>query len=537
MTTGRNQRIRPVPSSPPCIDSRAELTSANPENTFQLSQDDWEDWAASPNSENSSPEISDQQISDNGPENELAGFAERETIADSRNLEQASGLVDSTASSDDWLEQWASPQSPELQSDGSRPDSELGRDSLVLPTIPAWIDEAKAVSSEPIRPTAGNGETTQSDWNQSASNEEFFFGEAGLASDSPAASEAELSGPTVVLAELQASQQVGQIDSSDSDQVSNQLPSWWNDEATEQTDSAQPEAEMTEQITPSDETLFLQPTSGDGLAEQIPALDRPSDADELYSEGKVVDGSAQCPAAAKGDSAPSEEGCVEQYMQELLARMRRTSEELPAQQTSQFDPPVPGGLAAQVPQEISLGNYSSSAVATTEPMDWDSYISLTKAPEKAKNIDLLRDLANSSARNAIHHSARRRHLTGGLIKLTICLTGMVVATVLYSINGLTPNLGLIATLASLLVAAIWGYDGLASLKPLLQSSLILEPPQQEESQAASQEASQSGNQGASQSGSLGGSSEGATGQVDEIVGFGEVSGGGDGDQAERRPVD
>jgi hypothetical protein len=200
-------------------------------------------------------------------------------------------------------------------------------------------------------------------------------------------------------------------------------------------------------------------------------------------------------------------------------------------------PSVPGGLTAQGPQEISLGNSSSSAVATTEPMDWDSYISLTKAPEKAKNIELLRDLANSSARNAIHHSARRRHLTGGLIKLTICLTGMVVATVLYSINGLTPNLGLIATLASLLVAAIWGYDGLASLKPLLQSSLILEPPQQEESQAASQEASQSGNQGASQSGSHGGSSEGATGQVGEIVGFGEVSGGGDGDQAERRPVD
>jgi hypothetical protein len=142
------------------------------------------------------------------PEHELGGFEESESMPGSANLEQASGLVDSTASSDDWLEQWASPQSPELQSDGLRPDDELGRDSLVLPTVPAWIDEAKAVPSEPIRPTAGNGETTQSDWNQSASNEEFFFGEAGLASDSPAASEAELSGPTVVLAELQASQPV-----------------------------------------------------------------------------------------------------------------------------------------------------------------------------------------------------------------------------------------------------------------------------------------------------------------------------------------
>jgi hypothetical protein len=47
---------------------------------------------------------------------------------------------------------------------------------------------------------------------------------------------------------------------------------------------------------------------------------------------------------------------------------------------------------------------------------------------------------------------------------------------LFAVNGFALNVGLIATLASLLVAAIWGYDGIMGLKPLLQSSLVLAPP-------------------------------------------------------------
>jgi len=35
---------------------------------------------------------------------------------------------------------------------------------------------------------------------------------------------------------------------------------------------------------------------------------------------------------------------------------------------------------------------------------------------------------------------------------------------------------LIATLASLLMASIWGYDAFAGLRPLLQSTLVLAPP-------------------------------------------------------------
>ncbi len=37
------------------------------------------------------------------------------------------------------------------------------------------------------------------------------------------------------------------------------------------------------------------------------------------------------------------------------------------------------------------------------------------------------------------------------------------------------NIALVATMAALFVAMIWGYDGIKSLKPLLQNSLVLQP--------------------------------------------------------------
>jgi hypothetical protein len=117
-----------------------------------------------------------------------------------------------------------------------------------------------------------------------------------------------------------------------------------------------------------------------------------------------------------------------------------------------------------------------------EPLNAENFVSRSNAPEKVKNISAFRELANSSARTAIHKSSRQRYISTGLYKIAMCVIGLTVAAVLLAINGLALNIGLVATLASMLVALIWGYDGVMSFKPLLRSGFVLPPPAAEESE-------------------------------------------------------
>ncbi len=92
------------------------------------------------------------------------------------------------------------------------------------------------------------------------------------------------------------------------------------------------------------------------------------------------------------------------------------------------------------------------------------------APEKNRDLNALRELANTSARSAIQVSARRRQGSAILIKSTIALVGLIAGIALVSINGARINIAFIATVASFLVAIIWGYDAGTSIRPLLQAN-------------------------------------------------------------------
>jgi hypothetical protein len=124
----------------------------------------------------------------------------------------------------------------------------------------------------------------------------------------------------------------------------------------------------------------------------------------------------------------------------------------------------------------------------TEPFDPETYVPRGLPAEKNRDIDALRELANTSARSAIQVSARRRHSTAILVKTSVALVGLSAGGALVGINGLRVNIALIATIASFLVAAIWGYDALATLRPLLQVSRMpkIQPAPTDESNADAQ---------------------------------------------------
>lgn len=198
-------------------------------------------------------------------------------------------------------------------------------------------------------------------------------------------------------------------------------------------------------------------------------------------------GQSEAQSAADGNDES-----VEDYMRRLLARMRGVSEsevKLPgldraesekpqsqlrsqSQSQSQSQSRSPQSSAGMTTSYDSNGSADTNSVAeaASEPFESDNYVPRVAAPEKDRDIDALRDLANSSARSAIHVSARRKHLTAIMIKSGVSLVGLAAGAALVSINGFQVNIGLIATLASFMVAIIWGYDALATLRPLLQAS-------------------------------------------------------------------
>lgn len=225
------------------------------------------------------------------------------------------------------------------------------------------------------------------------------------------------------------------------------------------------------------------------------------------------------PENAEGDAAEEEEDSVEDYMRKLLARMRGVPEdEVAAEEPVKSAPPAP--VSAPAPNQVmqsapqsearvpdtmegsSLASDASAPPTSAAPQSTqgaqledavqaeepEQYMPRVLAPERIQNLAAMRELANSTARTAIHKSTRQRHFASLILKLAIALIGVVVGGVLIAINGFNVNIGLVATIAAFLVSAIWGYDAMVTLKPLLQSRLVLQPNQDTDDEEDSAEA-------------------------------------------------
>ncbi|MFO1064032.1 MAG: hypothetical protein U0892_09230 [Pirellulales bacterium] len=177
------------------------------------------------------------------------------------------------------------------------------------------------------------------------------------------------------------------------------------------------------------------------------------------------------PKAASEEAGEESEESVEDYMRRLLARMRGVSEsevQMPAVQTSEPARNEQRSMRSEAtPERVEEESDGPVSESWTAPFDPQSYVPKIAAPEKTKDLNAMRELANTSARSAIQVSARRRHSTALLMKMTISVVGCVAGTALVMINGFRPNVALIATLASFCVGIIWGYDAVVSFKPLL----------------------------------------------------------------------
>ena len=185
-----------------------------------------------------------------------------------------------------------------------------------------------------------------------------------------------------------------------------------------------------------------------------------------------------------GEEGDEEEGDVEDYMRKLLARMRGVPDDEVSDQVEDTQVQAePASISEERPEAVAPEeNQSGNATVSTnapdtvlglesEDLDSGELRPRISPPEQTKSLAAMRELANSSARTAIHKSTRERQLSSLILKGSIAVIGLIVGIVLLVINGVNLNIGLVATIAAFLVAGIWGYDSVSSLGPILQAGL------------------------------------------------------------------
>ncbi|HBE66751.1 MAG TPA: hypothetical protein DDW52_01250, partial [Planctomycetaceae bacterium] len=123
-------------------------------------------------------------------------------------------------------------------------------------------------------------------------------------------------------------------------------------------------------------------------------------------------------------------------------------------------------------EAIDVAGLTPQQAAVLQAKEAESRQTKSTNADQSARINAMRELANTNARSAIVKSNRNRVVSAFLFKGGIALVGFVVAGALIAINGLSVNIGLVATIAALLVGAIWGWDAFTTLVSFsrLQSS-------------------------------------------------------------------
>jgi hypothetical protein len=78
--------------------------------------------------------------------------------------------------------------------------------------------------------------------------------------------------------------------------------------------------------------------------------------------------------------------------------------------------------------------------------------------DQQQSLTALRELANHTARKAITLNTHKRMLSDFYGKLIIAASGFLGGTVVFAVNGLTPNVALAGMICGYAVFLLWGYD-------------------------------------------------------------------------------
>ncbi len=167
------------------------------------------------------------------------------------------------------------------------------------------------------------------------------------------------------------------------------------------------------------------------------------------------------------------EESIEDYMARLLQRVKGMpeSDASPTKTSSNATKPIETIASPTTSREQSRKEDSqvfSSDVPVVKPNDIKpgEFAPRQVAPEKAANLAALRNLANDTARQAIHNSSLKKNELVLVGKVAIAILGLSGAILLLVLNGFRANVAMIGMIASFVVFLLWGYEAATQYKML-----------------------------------------------------------------------
>lgn len=171
-------------------------------------------------------------------------------------------------------------------------------------------------------------------------------------------------------------------------------------------------------------------------------------------------------ATTPGEDAEED---IDAYMQQLLARMRGQEPAAPAPRPAQTEaaPPTPAPVVATAATPPQPGVQVDATPSVPEsPLMSLEELSRSEMPERAKDMNSLRELANQSARQAIGVAASKQYKEKSLVNL-------IIAAIAFACGGflIVASPGIISTQAICGgLALVWaGFWGSVSAKHLLRA--------------------------------------------------------------------
>ena len=201
---------------------------------------------------------------------------------------------------------------------------------------------------------------------------------------------------------------------------------------TDQTEEPEPVAKPAPVESVADVLARMQ--SGGSLddfsMDEAPA--EPEAQSETVSLPPVEDSISQ-PASAEVTEVPhdEEDGSVEDYMSQLLNRMRGEAEPTTGKVvTEKQDEAVEKIVAEEAVMEVKV---AEPKIASTETLTKEEFIPKQK-PVRMQSLDSLREIANSSAREAFRDSIARERTVSTQTKLKIALISLAFAVLFFAMS-------------------------------------------------------------------------------------------------------
>jgi hypothetical protein len=198
--------------------------------------------------------------------------------------------------------------------------------------------------------------------------------------------------------------------------------------------------------------------AGDSYLDDDDLNDEPEQSEPSAPATPAV--AAEPPTAPAGNPTGGDDDSIRDYMDQLMRRVRGQSDDAP---TSAAHDASKSNAAAQQSAEPAPQPAAEPSQSACEVLTSDQYTPRSAAPERTDNLSKMRELANTSARSAIHQASKMRRAQSAVIRFVMAAAAAAAGVTLLGFISSGSALVRYPTAIIAFAAAVWwGYCAVCS---------------------------------------------------------------------------